>query len=49
VHPLIVRRGERYAADHPAVKGREALFEPEDADIERAPARKRKATKTKRK
>jgi hypothetical protein len=26
--PLIVRTGERVASNHPAVKGREGLFEP---------------------
>jgi hypothetical protein len=48
---VIVRTGERYAADHPAVKGREALFESEDADVERAAPvrRRRRATATKRK
>jgi len=25
--PLLVRKGERVAASHPAVKGRESLFE----------------------
>jgi hypothetical protein len=40
---LIIRRGERVASNHPAVKGREGLFEPIEPkpDVPTPPRRRR--------